>query len=110
MTKENGPATYQSPSKQQILKATAVALGVALVIFLTTVLPAEYGIDPLHTGKALGLMSLSKATPAQVATTEASMFRRANRCDGAGRRRRSSRDQGRSSWRSRRATRWTPAS
>ena len=27
-------------------------------------LPAEYGIDPLHTGRALGLMSLAKATAA----------------------------------------------
>jgi hypothetical protein len=66
MTKEHQTevAVYEAPSKQQIVKATAIALGVALVIFLTAVLPAEYGIDPLHTGRALGLMSLAKATAA----------------------------------------------
>ena len=66
VTKENEieVAVYEAPSKQQIVKATAIALGVALIIFLTAVLPAEYGIDPLHTGRALGLMSLAKATAA----------------------------------------------
>ena len=63
--KQNQPeAIYQAPSKQQILKATATALGVALVIFFTTVLPAEYGIDPLHTGRAFGLMGMAKASAA----------------------------------------------
>jgi hypothetical protein len=37
---------------------------VALVIFFTVVLPAEYGKDPLHTGAALGLMNLSKSSAA----------------------------------------------
>ena len=49
------------PSKSAILKATGIALAVALVILFTAVLPAEYGIDPLRTGKALGLIGLSKA-------------------------------------------------
>ena len=37
------------------------ALGVALVICLAFVLPAETGKDPLHTGALFGLTSLSKA-------------------------------------------------
>jgi len=49
------------PSKRAIVLATVIALAVALVILFTTVLPAEYGIDPLKTGKALGLTGLSKA-------------------------------------------------
>jgi hypothetical protein len=64
----------QAPSKGAILKATAIAFAAALLILFTAVLPAEYGIDPLGTGKALGLLGLSKssdttaagrATPAQ---------------------------------------------
>jgi hypothetical protein len=59
----------EAPSKSAIMKATAIAFAVALVILFTAVLPAEYGIDPLRTGKALGLIGLSKA--ADSATTAA---------------------------------------
>ena len=52
--------SVEAPSKQQLLKATGMAVLVAVVIFFTVVLPAEYGRDPLHTGSALGLMNLSK--------------------------------------------------
>jgi hypothetical protein len=41
------------------LKATAVALVVASVVLVVAVLPAEYGIDPLGTGRALGLTALA---------------------------------------------------
>lgn len=50
-----------APSKGAIVRATGIALAVALLILFTTVLPAEYGIDPLKTGTALGLTDLSKA-------------------------------------------------
>jgi hypothetical protein len=59
----NTADAYQAPSRAQILRATAIALVVAAIISVTTVLPAEYGIDPLHTGRALGLMSLAKSVP-----------------------------------------------
>jgi hypothetical protein len=52
----------QAPSKKAIAKASGIALGVALVILFTAVLPAEYGIDPLKTGKLLHLTDLAKAT------------------------------------------------
>lgn len=56
-----------TPSKKAILKATGIALAVALVLLFTVVLPAEYGIDPLKTGALLGLTGLSKAAePAPV--------------------------------------------
>ncbi len=42
--------------------ATGTALSAALVILLVAVLPAEYGIDPLGTGRMLGLNDISKAT------------------------------------------------
>jgi hypothetical protein len=54
----------EGPSKRQILKATAVAIVVAAFISVSVVLPAEYGLDPLHTGAALGLLSLSKSAAA----------------------------------------------
>ena len=60
------------PSKNKLAKATGIALVVAVVILFVAVLPAEYGIDPLGTGAALGLTSLSEAkgaTPDAPVTT-----------------------------------------
>jgi hypothetical protein len=42
-----------------IRRATVVALAVAVVVLVVAVLPAEYGIDPLGTGRALGLTALA---------------------------------------------------
>jgi hypothetical protein len=53
---------FIAPSKGAILKATAIALAIAVVILFAAVLPAEYGIDPLKTGKALGLTELAKSS------------------------------------------------
>ena len=47
------------PSRRTILTATATAFVVAAAVLFTVVLPAEYGIDPLGTGRALGLIELS---------------------------------------------------
>lgn len=48
-------------SRRRILTATVAALATAIVILFTAVLPAEYGIDPLGTGRALGLTALAEA-------------------------------------------------
>ena len=40
-------------------RATAVAFAIAVVVLVVAVLPAEYGIDPLGTGRALGLTALA---------------------------------------------------
>jgi hypothetical protein len=61
MIEEKSLPIVETRSKKALLVATAIALAVALLILFTTVLPAEYGIDPLKTGKALGLTGLSKA-------------------------------------------------
>jgi hypothetical protein len=53
-----------TPSTRAILTATVIALVVAGVILVLFVLPAEYGIDPVGTGRALGLTDLAKASPA----------------------------------------------
>jgi len=62
ITEETSRTGVAGPSKGAIVKATLVALAVALVILFTAVLPAEYGIDPLKTGALLGLTGLSKAS------------------------------------------------
>ncbi len=51
-----------TPSTRTLLLATAAALAGAAVILVLFVLPAEYGIDPLHTGRALGLTDLANAS------------------------------------------------
>lgn len=43
------------PTSRQLLRATLVAMAVASLILVAVVLPAEYGIDPLGTGRATGL-------------------------------------------------------
>ncbi len=50
-----------APSKKALAKATGIALAVALLLLFMTVLPAEYGVDPLKTGAALGLTGIAKA-------------------------------------------------
>lgn len=47
------------PSTRALAKASAAALLVAAFVLVVAVLPAEYGVDPLGAGKALGLVALS---------------------------------------------------
>jgi hypothetical protein len=68
MIQEENLPLVEAPSTSAILKATVIALASAVVILFVAVLPAEYGIDPLKTGKALGLIGLSKATDTASAT------------------------------------------
>ena len=58
-------------STAQLLKATGGALLLAAIILITTVLPAEYGVDPTGIGRALGLNALSEAPEAAEAATPA---------------------------------------
>ena len=52
----------EAPSRKRIAFAMAVALVVAAFIVVAAVLPAEYGLDPLGTGKAFGLLDLFNAS------------------------------------------------
>jgi hypothetical protein len=67
MVEQQNLEQVEAPSKKAIAKATGIALVVALVILFTAVLPAEYGIDPLRTGKALHLADLAKASESKAA-------------------------------------------
>lgn len=62
--------THPLPSLPQLIKATGIALVAAAAILITTVLPAEHGIDPTGIGKVLGLTTLSapsgEAAPALI--------------------------------------------
>ena len=51
------------PSRNKLLIGSVAALAVAGVAVVGFVLPAEYGIDPLGIGKALGLTKLSEPGP-----------------------------------------------
>jgi hypothetical protein len=49
----------QSPSLAKLAKTTMLAVAVAGALLVTLVLPAEYGIDPLGTGRRLGLTAIA---------------------------------------------------
>jgi len=51
----------QAPTGRALVKASVIALAVASILLVTVVFPAEYGMDPLGTGGALGLSALSGA-------------------------------------------------
>jgi hypothetical protein len=55
---------------RRIVVATVAALTVAAVLLVTTVLPAEYGIDPLGTGRLLGLTALADAAAGVIAAED----------------------------------------
>ena len=69
------PDPRENPPRR-IAIATAGAALAAIVVLFTAILPAEYGIDPLGTGRALGLTALSwttiepAASPASMADTK----------------------------------------
>lgn len=50
-----------APSRRQLLLGTLVAVLVAALVLVVVILPAEFGIDPLRTGKLLGLTELSES-------------------------------------------------
>ncbi len=50
-----------------MVRATLVALAVSGALLVTIVLPAEFGVDPLGTGRALGLLDLYGSESADAA-------------------------------------------
>jgi hypothetical protein len=56
----DSPAT---PSGKTLAVATGGAVAVAALLLVSVVLPAEYGLDPMGTGRLLGLLGLSRAQP-----------------------------------------------
>jgi len=54
-----------------VLAATAAAFLLAAVALVAFVLPAEYGVDPLGSGRAMGLLALAPAEPEALADASA---------------------------------------
>ncbi|WP_207459316.1 transmembrane anchor protein [Azospirillum sp. SYSU D00513] len=66
------PAQADLPTSGQLLRSTVIAAVTAAVLLVTTVLPAEYGIDPTGVGRVLGLTEMGeiKATLAEEAEAD----------------------------------------
>ena len=62
----------ERPTPTRIAVASGVALVVAMLVLVGGILPAEYGIDPLGIGRALGLLTLAQVRPIE---TEESVYR-----------------------------------
>ncbi|MEO1159404.1 MAG: transmembrane anchor protein [Pseudomonadota bacterium] len=54
------PSLEELPSSAQLLKSTFLAALAAVVILVTVILPAEYGIDPTGTGRVLDLTEMGE--------------------------------------------------
>lgn len=66
------PSLDELPSSAQLLRSTLLALGIAGVLLVSVVLPAEYALDPTGAGRLLGLTQMGelKATLAREAAAE----------------------------------------
>jgi hypothetical protein len=53
------PRAPAPPSLGKLARTTAIAMAVAALLLVALVLPAEYGIDPLGTGRRLGLTAIA---------------------------------------------------
>ena len=58
------------PSARRLAWVTIASFAVAVVVVVGVVLPAEYGLDPLGTGSAFGLLGLSRVQPIAPEETE----------------------------------------
>ncbi|MFK7966419.1 MAG: transmembrane anchor protein [Burkholderiaceae bacterium] len=54
------PTADELPSTARLIKSTIIAAVAALVILITVVLPAEYGVDPTRIGNVLGLTEMGE--------------------------------------------------
>lgn len=54
------PDLEKLPSSAQLLRSTIIAAVSAVVILVTVILPAEYGLDPTGAGRILGLTEMGE--------------------------------------------------
>jgi hypothetical protein len=54
------PSRSELPSTKQLIRSTLIAVIAAAALLVTTVLPAEYGIDPTGIGRLLGLTEMGE--------------------------------------------------
>jgi hypothetical protein len=60
MYNEDIPARAELPTSKQLLRSTFIAAIVAVALLFTTVLPAEYAIDPTGIGRVIGLTEMGE--------------------------------------------------
>jgi hypothetical protein len=60
MFNANRPDERDLPTTGQLIRSTLIAIGVAIVLLVTIVLPSEYAIDPTGIGRALGLTPMGE--------------------------------------------------
>lgn len=68
------PTAAELPSSRALLRSTLIAAGVALLLLVTVVMPAEYGVDPTGIGRVLGLTQMGEikqSLAAEAAAAEA---------------------------------------
>ena len=56
----NTPPLGELPSSRTLIRSTLIAAGTAIVLLITVVLPAEYGVDPTGVGRVLGLTQMGE--------------------------------------------------
>jgi len=71
MYNANKPSDAELPSTVRLLKSTIVAAVSALVLLVTVIMPAEYGIDPTGIGSVTGLKRMGEIKMALAAEAEA---------------------------------------
>lgn len=54
------PSDVELPSTGKLIRSTAISMVAAGAILVTTILPAEYGIDPTGIGRVLGLTKMGE--------------------------------------------------
>ena len=76
MTSQTDVQTPALPSLSTLATTTVVALVVAGVLLVTLVLPAEYAVDPLGTGRWLGLTEIASPslTPVEAVSTDGAVL------------------------------------
>lgn len=60
MYNSDTPTRAELPSSKQLVRSTVIAAVSAVVLLVTVVLPAEYGIDPTGAGRTLGLTDMGE--------------------------------------------------
>lgn len=65
------PDRAELPSAARLVRSTIVAVLVAAVLLVTTILPAEFGIDPTGIGRALGLAQMGEIKASLAANAKA---------------------------------------
>ncbi|NLS14870.1 transmembrane anchor protein [Vibrio sp. SM6] len=54
------PNRAELPTTKQLVRSTLIAVGAAIALLITVILPAEYAVDPTGVGKVLGLAEMGE--------------------------------------------------